>query len=338
MIEQRSGQYCQAVSESAPYLPEPRRGEMLRKALALRRRAVKISYSEAPGDALKELVPFLPRSLHGKVLWVRIRTSWGKPGLTMLRNGWQLQVRNRLRGSVPDVLLRWTISVKRVLGTEKRGWAATLGRLAPYMSEPLLRETLAMVQQVEDPGARSLALAKLAPCLAKSGDFQQALEAARAAYGWCRAKAFADLMRYLPKELKSQALHETLEAIEGLWDCREPNKRDLLLSLLSCAPGQFDLDALNQILPVVMGLKWAENSEPVLKKLARHLIAAPTPTLIRFWTKEYRGIGFLHVLSCCSRPYLLSCIGALAPLIAALGGSEAAAEAFQAIQDVKRWW
>jgi len=334
-IEQGHGRYYQAVSELACYLPEPHRSEILHRALAVCRKATKLSALDYPVDTLKELAPFLPRSLRGKVYWVRGKIAWHAPHRPKLRNGRWHKVRNRLRGSVPDVLLRWIISLKRALET-KRGWAVTLGRLAPYMSESLLWETLAMVQHVEDS---RLELAELAPRLAESGRFQEALEAARAVHGWYRAKAFAGLMHYLPEELKSQALQETLEAIESLWGWEEPQKVDLLVSLLSCAPGQFDLDALYQILSVVMGIKWPNNCAPILRRLALHLIdVVDKSTLVRFWTKEYEDIGFLHVLSRRQRSHLLSYIGALAPLIAALGGTEAAAEAFQAFQDVERWW
>jgi hypothetical protein len=323
MIERHPKQYCQAVSELAPYLSEPYRGEVLRKALALWRKARRLSRYEPSFDSLKEL------------LWARIRASWDKADMTIPGNDWRRQVRNRLRGSVPDVLLRWMISVRRVVGN-RWGWAMTLGRLAPYMSDALLREALAMVQQVEDSGTCELALAELAPRLAEL-DYVQALEVARAMYGGCRARALAGMMSYLPKQIRNQALQETLEAIEGDRD-GEGRKKDFLVLLLSCPPGQFDLDALKQILPVVMGLKWPTNSRPVLKKLALHLMALPRPTLVCFWTREYEDTGFLHVLSRTPRQYLLPCIGALACLIVSLGGPEAAAETLQAIQDVKRWW
>ena len=75
---------------------------------------------------------------------------------------------------------------------------------------------------------------------------------------------------------------------------------------------------------------WARSR--VLRRLAPRLSALPVPTLDRLWRET------LHVLASRTRPDLLADLRTLELVIAALGGSEAAAETFRAIQDVGRWW
>ena len=54
--------------------------------------------------------------------------------------------------------------------------------------------------------------------------------------------------------------------------------------------------------------------------------------------EEHEGANLLHRLARRTRLDLLSDIWALAPAIAKLGGSEAAKEAWDAIQDAICWW
>jgi len=70
----------------------------------------------------------------------------------------------------------------------------------------------------------------------------------------------------------------------------------------------------------------------ILAGLAPRLAALPTVTLYSMWPDT------LHVLATRTRQDLLADIHALSPVIARLGGQEAVAETFRAIQDVGRWW
>ncbi|MDW8352804.1 MAG: hypothetical protein RML99_12920, partial [Anaerolineae bacterium] len=66
--------------------------------------------------------------------------------------------------------------------------------------------------------------------------------------------------------------------------------------------------------------------------LAARLAALPRAQAYPLWSAS------LPVLARRRRQDLLSDIGALAPLIHALGGEAAVGEAFRAIRDVCAWW
>jgi hypothetical protein len=69
-----------------------------------------------------------------------------------------------------------------------------------------------------------------------------------------------------------------------------------------------------------------------LTGLAPHLVKLPNNDLLGLWQET------LLCLACRTRKDLLADIRALAPVIHKLGGEEAIAETFRAIQDVGRWW
>jgi hypothetical protein len=66
--------------------------------------------------------------------------------------------------------------------------------------------------------------------------------------------------------------------------------------------------------------------------LTHRLAKRERPALYPLWAET------LPVLVSRTRRNLLSDLRALAPVIAKLGGAEAVAETFRAIQDVGRWW
>jgi hypothetical protein len=75
-----------------------------------------------------------------------------------------------------------------------------------------------------------------------------------------------------------------------------------------------------------------------LPALVPRLATLPRPGLSRLWLEQQDGANLLRFLARCTRADLLADLRALAPVIAALGGEEAVAETFRAIQDVGRWW
>jgi hypothetical protein len=104
------------------------------------------------------------------------------------------------------VQLREALALAQVLEKESAE-AATLPRLAPYLSETLMREALASHMYSEE------ALAGLAPRLAELGHPTEALALARALEQKDkRAKALARLLSHLPKTERSVILHEVLAA------------------------------------------------------------------------------------------------------------------------------
>ena len=69
-----------------------------------------------------------------------------------------------------------------------------------------------------------------------------------------------------------------------------------------------------------------------LAALASHLAKLPRPVLYSLWDET------LPILARRTRRDLLTDLGALAPVIVALGGAKALAETARAIQDAARWW
>jgi hypothetical protein len=69
-----------------------------------------------------------------------------------------------------------------------------------------------------------------------------------------------------------------------------------------------------------------------LAMMTPYFASLPRDTLHSTWCK------MLPVLACDTRSFLVQDVGALAPVIDAMGGEEAVAEALRAIQDIGRWW
>ncbi len=76
----------------------------------------------------------------------------------------------------------------------------------------------------------------------------------------------------------------------------------------------------------------SESRSEVLAALAPRLAELPPATLSPLWSRTIR------LSATRTREGLLGDLCALVPVLAALGGAEATAETFRAIQDVGRWW
>ncbi|MGC1722190.1 MAG: hypothetical protein WA746_24660, partial [Isosphaeraceae bacterium] len=78
---------------------------------------------------------------------------------------------------------------------------------------------------------------------------------------------------------------------------------------------------------------WGEWSRSEARAaLALRLAELPPATLYPLWSKTIR------LSATRTREGLLGDLCTLVPVLAALGGTEATAETFRAIQDVGRWW
>jgi len=86
------------------------------------------------------------------------------------------------------------------------------------------------------------------------------------------------------------------------------------------------------VLTLARGIQWEDARAEVLTKLASCLVEFPRPILYSLWC------GTPAILARRARRDLLADLRALGPVIATLGGAEAVAGTFRAIQDVGRWW
>ena len=89
---------------------------------------------------------------------------------------------------------------------------------------------------------------------------------------------------------------------------------------------------LREALEAARAIEDEEYRSEVLAALAPRLAELPPATLSPLWSKTIR------LLATRTREGLLGDLCALVPVLAALGGTEAMAETFRAIQDVGRWW
>lgn len=213
---------------------------------------------------------------------------------------------------------------------------------------------------------RAIALAKLAACLPddqKAKALSDALDAARRLpIAEDRMEAMAAAAPRLPEALKAQVLREAVAAVGEMrssdWSKRDtlagllPHMSDdLLQELLQTArasggwnyliqalveytpnlPETATVQVLSTALAAVLNIRF-EHPAKELAFLAPKLALLPVAALFPLWRKAS------SVLAARQRRDLLSGLGALEPVIASLGGQEAATGAYGAIRDVGRWW
>ncbi|GAB4560602.1 MAG: hypothetical protein Kow0047_07340 [Anaerolineae bacterium] len=238
--------------------------------------------------------------------------------------------------------------------------ARALASLAPHLPQPLLREALAAAQAISDERCRAQALASLAPRLAGLGHPREALAAAQAISDeYVRAEALASLAPHLPQPL----LREALAAAQAI--SNEYVRAEALASLAPHLPEPERTQALREALAAAQAIEWESARAEALASLAPRLAELGHPrealaaaqaisdedararaltSLAPRLAEEDRGWLYplwqetLHVLASRTRKDLLADLRALEPVIHRLGGPEAVAETFRAIQDVGRWW
>jgi hypothetical protein len=187
---------------------------------------------------------------------------------------------------------------------------------------------LGYVRQIEDENTGGRTMGGLAPHLPDSL-LHEVLTATRQIEDeHARARALAGLALYLPGTL----LPDALAAARQIKD-----NRDRAWALVDLAPHLPEL-LLSEALAAARQIKDEHARARALAGLAPRLAALPYPIIARLWAEPQDGLPLLHSLARRSRSDLLADLRALAPVLATLGGEEAIAEIFRAIQDVGRWW
>jgi hypothetical protein len=190
---------------------------------------------------------------------------------------------------------------------------ARTSRLPPE----LLPEALAAAREIKNEGDRARALTALAERLPEV--WPEALAAAREIKDeYHRADVLTALAARLPPELLPEALAAAREI-------KDAGARAHALSVLAerLPP---------EMLPEALAAANERTTAHVLSVLFPRLAELPRPALYPRWDET------LPLLARRTRPDLLADLGALVPVIHALGGEAAIAETFRAIQDVVRWW
>jgi hypothetical protein len=245
--------------------------------------------------------------------------------------------------------------------------AEALAKLAEHLPEPertqILRRALEVVLEIraEDDCARALVRLALLPVFADLRDklLQEALAVAQKIQ-WVstRARVQAEILPHLPESLKEQGVREVLATAQQI------DESDRAEALAEVVPYLAELGYFEEALTRALGIESEKYRAVALAGLALHLPndllpkALAAARVIEY--QDYRmeamdGLAprlaqlpcqylyplwqeTLHLLAARTRKNLLLDLGALSPAIAALGGAEAVAETFRAIQDVGRWW
>ena len=334
-----------ALARLVSHLPE----DLLREALAM---AQEIGDEDDRAWALARLPPHLPEPLLQEVLTAARAIENADNRASVLA---QLARRLAELGHPQEA-----VAVAQEIGDEDDR-AEALVRLTPHLPEPLLQEVLTAARAIENADNRASVLAQLARRLAELGHPQEAVAVAQEIEdefdrAWALAvlglrlaelghphEALAVAQEIRDEDYRAWALatmaprlaelgrpQEALEAARA-----ERDKRRLAKALAGLTPHLSEakrVETLREALGaarVVEGKRWRAE---VLAELASHLAQLSCQHLYPLWQAT------LPILATRTRKNLLSDLLALIPVIAALGGEEAIAETFYAIQDVGRWW
>jgi hypothetical protein len=336
------------LTSFAPCLTGPLREQVLAEAL----RVVPQSWpEERQSDALGRLAPYLPPELlkEAFLLTRQMQSSWARAAALA-----------GLAPYLPTALQQEALAMAQKL-MEEDARARALAGLAPHLSDPqkgqMLGEALSLVRQVENDTRRAHLLDLLARD-APDALLEETVTEARAIQNdYARAEALAGLVSYLPEPLKAQTLKRTLETVrrletsyqavylvplvpymseaqkeEVLAAALEWHDIQLLTHLIPHLAGSLQERAVIEALPLALNVGLEDKRARIFEDLAPDLAELPAPQLEPLWHRT------LFVLASGTRWNLLSDLKALAPVIASLGGPEAATEVYRAIQDVGRWW
>jgi hypothetical protein len=326
-----------ALTGMMPHLPEGFKAQVEREALAIARQLPVLGWLKSPrSNALVGLAPHVRKGLKAQVVQEALEAAQA------IRNNEQERA-FALTKLVPRLPEGQRVEIIKEALTAARAskYALTLAgvsqRLAPYMSEESLADTLELTRvyfnsetqvevlrdlasylpvelmrkaqsvahAIEDDDDRAAAVAGLAPHLSggqRAEAIQDALKAVQAiGHEWVRAKAFANLTPYLPSGLKAGAIQEALVAVCAISD--QGLRKDALTALASHLP------------------EWAQ-AKPALaysswKETLREFSGQPRPVLL---------------------PYLRKLLPFALALVVDGEQKKAADRIFRAIQDVGAWW
>lgn len=190
----------------------------------------------------------------------------------------------------------------------------------------LYAEAFAATRRIPDELDRVKVLVQIAPRLSKplhGQIWRESLAVARSISGGLgRARAMAEVALHAPQPFRRQALAELDLAMLF---------REYMSMVESLAP-YLPEPMLLETTKLVLGWENMPVRKDALEALAPGLSRLPRVTLVDFWPKVLRH------LSSRGRSDILSDLGALAPLIAALGSDAVLVDVSHVIQDVGRWW
>ncbi len=310
----------QALARLAPHLSE----SLLQEALADIQASPK-GYHQA--EALARLTPYLSEPLQGMVLQEALAATRSLAH----KDGQALAIDFVFEDTQAEALAELDdgeeeLMVAQAIADENRR-AMELARLAPYLSEPLLREVLAAVRAMPKGYDQAKALAMLVPRLGELGYGEEALTVAQALpKGYYYVEALTRLAPYLSEPL----LQEALAAAQAIVD--ERTRAEALTNMAPYLSEPLQGMALQEALAAAQAIEIGIHRGMAFVHLVPHLKQLPVVRLYALWCKT------LHILANRTRPDLLLDMQALNPIIKVLGGKEALVAAKRAIIEVRKWF
>jgi hypothetical protein len=341
--------------------PEPLRSRVLDRllpvALSARRR-----WSANAGyffvESLVVAAPYLPESSQA--------TAW-KEALLALPTIARQDLRGRaiaaLAPHLPEALLPEALAVARAIHEDSadrvEALVALAKRLPTRLKRPVIQKELAAAQGIDNFQFRFYALVRLLPALWEPLRTRVLNEALATAKGFERyhrpGQATAALVPFLSEAQLRAALEveakrgdaEVLavfvkrlaelgypeEALALARTLTDPFERPKACADVAAHLGKEPPFALvEDVLAAVQAIALDDARAEALTQLLPHLLCLSPTILFALWSKG------LHALAGRTRRSLVLDLCVLAPVVPQLGGTNAAAETFCAIQDVARWW
>ncbi|MBD2465716.1 hypothetical protein H6G89_32530 [Oscillatoria sp. FACHB-1407] len=295
----------QALTALAAYMPKPQLELLLQEALLQVLESSRAIRDDSDRTvALGQLTPFLPKHL--------LREEFGI--VNQIEN---LGLRAKILCNLITKLPTLQPDALKTINTihDKSDRVAALIELLPH-SPQLLSDILKEVHATEDSFQRALALSKLVPF--KPEILSEVLGSARSIRAVGQIKILSNLIPYRPA-----LLQEALKAAREVLDNHV--RSNVMSSLVPYAP-----EILSEVLETIHAIPGDVPRAYALGTLVAQCNLGSQN--YDFW-KE-----ILHTLANRDRQDLLRNIPNLSRAIFELGGEEAIAGVFQAIQQVCRWW
>jgi hypothetical protein len=329
---------ARALTRLAPYLPEGLKTQVVQEAMSIARQLPVLGWRKSPRSAaLVSLAPHVPEGLKAQVVLEALEVAQA------IRNNEQRRAfaLEKLVSHLPEGQQRAEIVKETLIAARASGYAVTLagvsGRLASYMSEESLRETLELAGTYFDYELGAEVLSDIAPYLPEelmmeAQSIAQAIEDED-----YRIAAIAGLAPHLPEGQRAKAIQDALRAVLAI---RHDWLRAMALaSLAPNLPGGLKAEAIQEALEAVLAIRNQDQRKEAMIALASHL-----PD----WAQAHPGPAFsswketLREFSNQPRSAFLPNLRALLPFALALVADgeqkKAADRIFRAIQDVWAWW
>lgn len=345
---------ARALTGVFPYLSDERRDEVLTGAL---RRWRKTRRQEMLPAALDHIAPHLSESLwRAAVKFARENEFASYRGgmlTSLIRNVDDIE---RLRSvlplafDIPDERVRATavneatrqlarfgypeeaLELAQSTGDELRKLDAFEG-VIPYLPLPLVMQVAASVEEFTYNGRRWSLLADLAPRFASLGEWAVAVQMLNLIKGANKhALAAARMVRYAPPHDRERLADHALTLAKQAQSQFEESEDWWLGEALANLAPHVPTPQLEEVLDLALNIGDLVARDLALSAISKQVVHLLPSEAYRLWSKS------LHRSAETSRVGLLTNLMALTPVIACLGGADAADEIFQAIHDVGEWW